>query len=85
MAYYQIIKLSADFCNPCKVLSAKLEELGLKGFVKELDIDTAEGAEYVSTYGIRSVPSVIIISEKDTKVFTGDNCLQAIQIAVGDC
>ena len=42
MSYYQIIKLSADFCNPCKVLSAKLEELGLKGFVKELDIDTAE-------------------------------------------
>lgn len=60
---YQIIKFSADFSNPCKVLSEKLEELGLKGSVKELDINTAEGAEHASTYGIRSVQSVIILTE----------------------
>lgn len=58
-----IIKFSASWCQPCKVLTPILEELS-KEYTEKLnifEIDVEEQQELSSMFGIRSVPSMLFI------------------------
>lgn len=58
-----IIKFSATWCQPCKVLTPILEELS-KEYTEKLnifEIDVEEQQELSSMFGIRSVPSMLFI------------------------
>lgn len=52
---------SANFCNPCKQLAPIMERISKQGIsVQKIDIEQDE--DTTSEWGIRSVPTVILVS-----------------------
>ena len=52
---------SAKWCAPCKQLAPIMEEVSKTIPVKKIDVDSESGL--ASSYGIRSVPTVILIKD----------------------
>jgi thioredoxin 1 len=66
----KILRFTASWCQPCKNLAKQLEEIdtGLPIEVIDIDVDT----ELALDYGIRSVPTLIILDENvEVKRMTG--------------
>jgi thioredoxin 1 len=66
----KILRFTASWCQPCKNLAKQLEEIdtGLPIEVIDIDVDT----ELAMDYGIRSVPTLIIVEENiEVKRMTG--------------
>jgi thiol-disulfide isomerase/thioredoxin len=64
----KVIKLSATWCGPCKQYAPMFDSfrdnlIGAGWEVQALDIDTNEGKEVAQQYGVRSVPTTIILEE----------------------
>ena len=64
----KVLKFSASWCGPCKMLSKTIE--GIKDevpyLVEEIDIDN--NTEMAQKYGIRGVPTMIIVDgDKEVK------------------
>lgn len=59
----QVLKFSAAWCGPCKMLSMTIA--GIKEeipyLIEEIDIDVS--TELAQKYGIRGVPTMVIIDE----------------------
>jgi thioredoxin 1 len=63
----EVLKFSASWCTPCKLLSATLKDV--EG-VKEIDID--KNRELTSEYGVRSVPTLVFLQDgKEVERTTG--------------
>lgn len=61
---------SASWCGPCQTLKPVMEQVSKTIPVTKIDVDT--DAQTVSDYGVRSVPTVILIKEgREVKRFTG--------------
>lgn len=60
----RVLKFSASWCVPCKQLSAMLAAMGET--VEEVDID--ENEELVAKYGIRGVPTMVMLDEAGNEV-----------------
>ena len=61
---------SASRCGPCQTLKPVMEQVSKTIPVTKIDVDT--DAQTVSDYGVRSVPTVILIKEgREVKRFTG--------------
>lgn len=62
----EILKFQATWCGPCKMLSNIMEgeDLGLP--VREIDID--ENTELAVKYGVRGVPTLVVVDEEGTEV-----------------
>ena len=62
-----VLKCSADWCAPCKVLSntiRKLNEEKLDGFVfGEINVEDDFSDFIVSTYGIRGLPTLLFFKD----------------------
>ncbi|MDK9699692.1 MAG: thioredoxin [bacterium] len=58
-----LIDFYADWCGPCKMVAPILEELSKKydGQVDIFKIDTEAEQELASVFGIRSIPSLLLI------------------------
>ena len=52
---------SAKWCAPCKQLAPIMEEVSKTMPVKKIDVDSESGL--ASSYGIRSVPTVILMKD----------------------
>lgn len=66
----ELIKFSAAWCGPCKMLSKVMEGADLGISVKEVDID--EQFEVAATYQIRGVPTLVLLEDgKEVKRKTG--------------
>ena len=66
----RILRFTASWCQPCKMLSQILEDIdtGLPIEVVDIDVDT----ELAMEYGIRSVPTLVILEENvEVKRMTG--------------
>ena len=63
-----VVDFFATWCGPCKMLSPILEELSkeLEGEFKFAKVDVDENFELAKTYGIMSVPSILLF--KDNKL-----------------
>jgi thiol-disulfide isomerase/thioredoxin len=59
----QILKFSAAWCQPCKALDAQLKRLFPLLEVQHIDIDSTGGRGSVILYGVRSVPTLILIDD----------------------
>jgi len=63
----EVLKFSANWCTPCKLLSATLKDV--EG-VKEIDID--KNRELTAEYGVRSVPTLVFLEDgKEVERKTG--------------
>jgi thioredoxin len=62
-----IIDFYADWCGPCKMVAPILEELAeeYKGKINIYKIDTEQEQELAAMFGIRSIPSLLFIPQKD--------------------
>jgi thioredoxin 1 len=67
----EVLKFSASWCGPCKTMSNVIKSVGDIGVViTEIDID--EKIELSAKYGIRSVPTMILLEDgHETKRVTG--------------
>lgn len=63
-----LVDFSASWCGPCKVITPIVEELAgeYEGKFKICKLDIDEGQGTASTYGVMSVPTLIIF--KNAKV-----------------
>jgi thioredoxin 1 len=62
----KIVKFEASWCGPCKSLSKMLEGIDTKFPIEPIDID--EHIDLSIEYGIRSVPTLIMINEHGAEV-----------------
>lgn len=56
----EVLKFSASWCRPCKILAMTMKELD-DNTVPINDIDIDENLEIATKYGIRSVPTLILL------------------------
>lgn len=54
----EVLKFSASWCTPCKVMTATLKDAE---DVKEIDID--QNRELAIEYNIRSVPTLVFLKD----------------------
>jgi len=57
----KVLKFSASWCGPCKSLSEIIEKAGDKITVPVEEIDIDSNMNKVEEYGIRSVPTLILL------------------------
>ena len=56
----QLLKFSASWCQPCKALAGNMKYVDFGDVeVKEIDID--ENFEEAKQYGIRGVPTLVLV------------------------
>ncbi len=66
-----IVKLGADFCQPCKVLGRKIESLEKElSDVKFIDIDIEEEPEIATSLNIRNIPVLLYYKNGEMKDMT---------------
>ena len=63
----KVLKFYAEWCGPCKALSSTIEKY-YTGDVPVENIDIDKDSESAMTYGIRGVPTCILIDEHGTEV-----------------
>ena len=57
----KLLYFSAPWCSPCKTLGPIMEQVSQQVNVKKINVD--DSPEMASHYGIRNVPTVILITE----------------------
>jgi len=58
----KIVKFGASWCAPCKALSPIWTELTRTSEIDMIEIDVDTEQEIVSDYGVRAVPTVMLLS-----------------------
>ena len=59
----KIIRFTASWCGPCKILAKTLEGIETKIPIETVDIDENQGTAV--EYGIRGVPTLIMLDENN--------------------
>ena len=57
----EILYFSGQWCQPCKVLSPRMERLSNQINYKKIDVDLDK--ELSSEFGIRNIPTLILIQD----------------------
>lgn len=63
----KILKFSAEWCGPCKMLANVLEKY-YDGDVQIENIDIDENQEVAIRYGIRGVPTVVLLDDSGSEL-----------------
>ena len=79
-------KFSAVWCGPCRALAPVMTEIkGQFNNVKFTDYDVDEAYEAATEYGIRSVPTVVIVKDGvEINRFTGMSSKMAYVNAINE-
>lgn len=85
MGKLEVKLVSASWCAPCKALKPVLqglcEEHSLSYTV--YDLDSKEGSEFASQYGVRSVPTMFVLEDgKITNTLVGSKTKQELEKAL---
>lgn len=62
----KVLKFYADWCQPCKMLTRTLENIEHSVPIVPVNID--EQQEIAIKYGVRGVPTLIMVNETDDEV-----------------
>ena len=57
----KILYFSAPWCSPCKQFAPVMEQIGQTVPVEKINVD--EQSDLAATYGIRNVPTVLILKD----------------------
>lgn len=62
----KVLRFTASWCSPCKMLAKVLEDVETDKEIQVLDID--EEQELAKLFNIRSVPTLVMIDEEKKEV-----------------
>ena len=66
----KVLKFSASWCQPCKMLSKTIEGMTIETPIEEIDID--DNQELATEYKVRGVPTLVMLDDdKEVKRTTG--------------
>jgi thioredoxin 1 len=57
----KLLRFTASWCQPCKAMAKVLEDIDTNLPIEVIDID--EQSELAVDYGIRSVPTLVMVDE----------------------
>jgi thioredoxin 1 len=82
----EVKKFSAVWCGPCRALAPVMNEIkGQFENVKFIDYDVDEAFDEASEYGIRSVPTVVLVKDGvEINRFTGVSSKMAYVNAINE-
>jgi len=79
----KVLKFSASWCGPCKMLSRNLEEVNTLVPIEEIDIDNNQ--DLAIEYGVRGVPTMIMLDENiEVKRLVGMQSLKQLEDWLND-
>ena len=58
----RVLKFSASWCQPCKALAEQMKDIS----TENIDID--ENTELAVKYGIRGVPTLVVLDDSDKEI-----------------
>lgn len=64
----KVVKLSANWCFPCKVYGKTFEEVSNNDEFKDIifeELDIDENEDFANKYYVRSVPTTLFMDEED--------------------
>ena len=65
---YKMIDYYADYCQPCKLMKPVLEKISTESRFSDVDFEFRNVQEYMEDavkLGIKSVPTLVILDDKD--------------------
>ena len=74
----RVLRFTASWCNPCKMLAKNLESVNTNIPIEVVDIDVHN--EVAMDYGIRSVPTLVMLDENtEVKRMVGMQSLKQLE------
>lgn len=74
----RILRFTASWCKPCKDLAKNILKSNIKLPIEVIDIDL--NPELATEYGIRSVPTLIMLDwNKEVKRITGNKSTKELE------
>ena len=61
-----ILYFTASWCGPCKALAPRMEKLASQINYRKIDVDSNQDMSI--KYGVRNVPSLVLIDENGTEL-----------------
>lgn len=74
----KILYFSAVWCGPCRTLGPIMESVGSEVNYQKVDVDNNQ--ELSMKYGIRNIPTLVLVDENGTELNRSTGVLQKQQI-----
>jgi thioredoxin 1 len=79
----KVVRFTASWCGPCKMLAKTLEEVNTNLPIEVVDIDIYP--EVAAEFGIRSVPTLVIVEDNiPSKRIVGNKTKQELEAFIND-
>ncbi len=79
----KIVRFTASWCGPCKMLAKTLEQIETDVPMEVIDID--EQPELATEFGIRGVPTLVMVEDNVAgKRLVGNKTIQEIEAFIHD-
>ena len=79
----KVVRFTASWCGPCKMLAKTLEEINTNLPIEVVDIDVHP--EIAAEFGIRSVPTLVIVEDNiPSKRIVGNKTKQELEAFIND-
>jgi len=79
----KMLRFTASWCGPCKMLAKTLEQIETDIPIEVIDIDVHP--ELATEFGIRSVPTLVMMEENmATKRLIGNKTIQELEAFIHD-
>jgi len=79
----KVVRFTATWCGPCKMLAKTLEEIKTIVPVEVIDIDAQP--DIAAEFGIRSVPTLVMMEDNNvTKRLVGNKTKQELEAFIND-
>jgi thioredoxin 1 len=62
----RLLKFSAEWCQPCKMLAKTLEGINIPYTISSIDID--DSPNLAADYKVRGVPTMVLVDDNDKEV-----------------
>jgi thioredoxin 1 len=62
----RLLKFSAEWCQPCKMLAKTLEGIDVPYTISNIDID--DSPNLAADYKVRGVPTMVLVDDNDKEV-----------------
>jgi len=79
----KLIKIYSKTCGPCKVLEKNLVESGVD--YDSVDVASEEGEDIVEKYGVRAVPTLLLVDDNGTLLNKHTGILNVDEIKLFAC